>query len=100
MAASKLLEYFPFSSSVNPSFWNKLTEIKLDIDKLEESGKHIWGYYSNFVINNCGTPLFEVDSTSYNKYNFIRFFSNKFLLSFFLANFPIAMSVYLVTVYC
>ncbi|KAK4875920.1 hypothetical protein RN001_012342 [Aquatica leii] len=64
----KVLEYFPFNSSVNPSFWHKLTEIKLDIDKLNETNRHIWGYYSNLT-NHCKASLFEVDSTSFNVNN-------------------------------
>lgn len=67
MEKTKLLEYFPFSSSVNPSFWHKLTEIKLDIDKLNENSRKIWGFYSNLTFNACKVPLFEVDSTSFNR---------------------------------
>ncbi|KAF5281621.1 hypothetical protein FQR65_LT02941 [Abscondita terminalis] len=61
----KLLEYFPFNSSVNPSFWHKLTEIKLDVDKLNETSRQIWGYYTNLT-NNCAASFFEVDSMSFN----------------------------------
>ncbi|KAB0790475.1 hypothetical protein PPYR_15134 [Photinus pyralis] len=60
------LEYYPFSSTINPSFWHKLTEIKLDVDKLNEHNRPIWGYYSNLNLNKCKTSLFEVDSTSFN----------------------------------
>lgn len=60
------LEYYPFSSAINPSFWHKLTEIKLDVDKLNENNRPIWGYYSNLNLNKCKTSLFEVDSTSFN----------------------------------
>ncbi|KAK5645056.1 hypothetical protein RI129_006356 [Pyrocoelia pectoralis] len=66
MDTEKKLEYFPFNSTINPSFWHKLTEIKLDVDKLKENSRPIWGYYSNLKLNNFNTCLFEVDSTSFN----------------------------------
>ncbi|KAF5298118.1 hypothetical protein FQA39_LY02542 [Lamprigera yunnana] len=62
----RFLEYVPFSSSVNPSFWHKFTEIKLDIDKLNETERKIWGFYSNIMYPNIRASVFEIDSTSFN----------------------------------
>ncbi|CAG9815585.1 unnamed protein product [Phaedon cochleariae] len=64
------LSYVQLSSSINPSFWNKLSELKLDVFKLNEDGKDIWGYFPITVLivssTNCATPFLEVDSTSFN----------------------------------
>ncbi|KAK9871714.1 hypothetical protein WA026_014165 [Henosepilachna vigintioctopunctata] len=59
------LEFVPVSSSINPSFWNKLSEIKLNIDKLVEIEHHIWGYFSH-INDECKVPILEVNSTSFN----------------------------------
>lgn len=64
MGDKTLLEYIPFTSSINPSFWSKLTEIKLDVDKLEENQRKIWGYVS--MVGSQAQMLLEVDSTSFN----------------------------------
>lgn len=68
MDKSEKLLNVPFSSSVNPSFWSKLTEIKLDVDRLQENKRKIWGYFTN--VNVQFKPLMEVDSTSFNRYYF------------------------------
>ncbi|KAL3269883.1 hypothetical protein HHI36_008940 [Cryptolaemus montrouzieri] len=65
MSSSKL-EFLPISSSIDPSFWNKLYEIKLNVDKLNETHHSIWGYFSN-INNKSNVPLLEVNSTSFNK---------------------------------
>lgn len=61
-----ILEFVPFITSINPSFWNKLTEIKLNIDQLNENVHDIWGYYSNFAAQTTVGAVMEVDSTSFN----------------------------------
>lgn len=61
------LKFVQLSSSVNPSFWNKLTELKLNVDKLNETERHSWGYFSILRNNRVCTPLLEVDSTSFNE---------------------------------
>ena len=66
MEENKLLEFVPFKSCINPSFWHKLSEIKLNVDKLNEKVRKIWGYYSN-IEDKC---ILEVDSTSFNRYQF------------------------------
>ncbi|KAJ8918579.1 hypothetical protein NQ315_013084 [Exocentrus adspersus] len=60
------LTYVQLSTSINPSFWNKFTEIKLEVDKLGEIEHHIWGYY-NVIPQKHGINLLEVDSTSFNE---------------------------------
>ncbi|XP_030766946.1 ubiquitin-like modifier-activating enzyme ATG7 isoform X2 [Sitophilus oryzae] len=63
--ASKL-SYVQAVSSVNPSFWNKLTEIKLNVDKLSESPRPVWGYFTLLSKTTVNQPLIELDSTSFN----------------------------------
>ncbi|CAH0554782.1 unnamed protein product [Brassicogethes aeneus] len=60
------LTYVQLSSCVNPSFWNKLTELKLNVDKLDEASRNIWGYFTN-LNKDCVNSILEVDSTSYNE---------------------------------
>ncbi|KAJ8932784.1 hypothetical protein NQ314_014488 [Rhamnusium bicolor] len=62
------LSYVQLSSSINPSFWNKFTELKLNLDKLDETQHSIWGYFSIILANKeCTVPVLEVDSTSFNQ---------------------------------
>ncbi|KAI4461849.1 ubiquitin-activating enzyme e1 [Holotrichia oblita] len=60
------LQFVPFSSCINPSFWHKFTQLKLDVLKLDESTAKIWGYYTN--LDSQMKPIIEVDSTSFNNY--------------------------------
>lgn len=60
----KVVQYVPFKSFVHPSFWHSFTDIKLNIDKLEEAKKDIYGRYT--YREDVGT-VFEVDGTSFNK---------------------------------
>lgn len=64
MTDDSALKYSPFSSYVDPSFWHKLSQIKLDIDKLDEKVRPVWGSYTN--VNTVGLPSLHVDCTSYN----------------------------------
>ncbi|XP_071444046.1 ubiquitin-like modifier-activating enzyme ATG7 [Hetaerina americana] len=41
-----ILRYAPFSSVVAPGFWHNLSQLKLDVDRLSEYPRKIWGYYS------------------------------------------------------
>lgn len=59
------LQFVPFSSSINPSFWFKLSQLKLDVIKLDETATKIWGYSSNLQSHN--KAILEVDSTSFNR---------------------------------
>jgi ubiquitin-like modifier-activating enzyme ATG7 len=59
------LQYSPFNSSVDPSFWHKLSHVKLDIDRLEEKVRPIWGHYSN-AIPPVLTSYLYVECSAYN----------------------------------
>ncbi|GAB0099224.1 Ubiquitin-like modifier-activating enzyme ATG7 [Sergentomyia squamirostris] len=61
---SEILQYTPFTSFVNPSFWHKLAENKINVDRLSDSAKTICGFYSNVDAINC---LVEVDCTAFNE---------------------------------
>ncbi|KAF9422491.1 hypothetical protein HW555_001889 [Spodoptera exigua] len=60
----EIIQYVPFMSFVHPSFWHSLTEMKLDVDKLNETTKQIWG---RFTYRSDIGAVFEVDGTSFNK---------------------------------
>lgn len=60
------LQYVNFSSLINPSFWHKLTQLKLDVDKLDETERHIWASL-NFSDSSTQHLYIEVDSTSFNE---------------------------------
>lgn len=62
----KILQYNTFSSFIDPGFWHKFTQIKLDIDKLEGQRKKIWGRYRGDIGN-----FFEVDCTAFNRYEYL-----------------------------
>jgi len=40
-----ILQFTPFSSLVQPSFWHKLTELKIDVLKLSEEAVPLRGSY-------------------------------------------------------
>ncbi|KAI8434362.1 hypothetical protein MSG28_012421 [Choristoneura fumiferana] len=61
---SEIIQYVPFMSFVHPSFWHTLTEVKLEVDKLNETVKQINGRFT--YREDIGT-VFEVDGTSFNK---------------------------------
>ncbi|CAH2982114.1 unnamed protein product [Chilo suppressalis] len=60
---TEIIQYVPFMSFVHPSFWHTLTEQKLDIDKLNENSKQIFG---RFTYRSDLGSIFEVDGTSFN----------------------------------
>ncbi|KAF4525803.1 hypothetical protein B566_EDAN009911 [Ephemera danica] len=48
MDVAKLLQQFSrLSSAVEPSFWHKLCQLKLDVDRLEEPERNVWGHYDD-----------------------------------------------------
>ncbi|XP_013183653.2 ubiquitin-like modifier-activating enzyme ATG7 [Amyelois transitella] len=61
---NEIIQYVPFMSFVHPSFWHTLTEVKLDVDKLNEPTKQIFG---RFTYRQDIGPVFEVDGTSFNR---------------------------------
>lgn len=44
---TKKLQFAPFSSFLDPGFWHKLSENKLNVYGLDESAKCIYGFYFN-----------------------------------------------------
>ncbi|XP_075979519.1 autophagy-related 7 [Anticarsia gemmatalis] len=60
----EIIQYVPFMSFVHPSFWHSLTEMKLNVDKLNETSKQVFGRYT--PRDDIGA-VFEVDGTSFNK---------------------------------
>lgn len=60
----EIIQYVPFMSFVHPSFWHTLTELKLDVDKLNETTKQVYGRFS---YRGDIAAVFEVDGTSFNK---------------------------------
>lgn len=72
----EVLQYVPFKSFVQASFWHKLAEIKIDVDKLSDGPREIYGYYTNANAKEC---LFEVDYSAFNseftpmKFNYTSF---------------------------
>ncbi|CAD7013663.1 unnamed protein product [Ceratitis capitata] len=63
MASNVVLQYAPLQSFVNPTFWHKLSEIKLNHDRLSDAPKPIYGYYTNFNAKAC---LLETDYSAFN----------------------------------
>lgn len=61
-----LLKFAPFKSQVDPTFWQRLTKVKLENDKLSENVHQIWGYYSNKKPEGQN-QLFSVDASSFNE---------------------------------
>lgn len=57
-------KFVPFQSFVHPSFWFKLAEHKLNIDRLDDSVKSIFGYYGNSNVQHC---ISEVDYSAFNQ---------------------------------
>jgi Ubiquitin-like modifier-activating enzyme ATG7 N-terminus len=44
----KVFQYVQFKSMVSPDFWYKLVEVKLDIEKLDEEKRKIFGVNLKF----------------------------------------------------
>lgn len=64
MANPNVFQYKSFSSFVHPSFWHKLAELKIDVDRLNDSRKEINGFFTNSDATHC---LLEVDCTAFNQ---------------------------------
>ncbi|XP_025423937.1 ubiquitin-like modifier-activating enzyme ATG7 isoform X2 [Sipha flava] len=67
-----LLRFQPFSSCLDPNFWFKVCQLKLDVDKLEEVHRSLIGYYdsksSPFVSLDCSSFNQEVNYETSSKY--------------------------------
>lgn len=62
------MQFVPFASFVSPSFWHKLAELKIDVDRLEDVARQVHGYFSNTAEIGAGKSLLEVDYAAFNKY--------------------------------
>ena len=72
----EIVKFEPFSSLLHPTFWHKLTQLKLDVLQLDESAISITGEFS-FDCKEGFPPQFIVDYTSFDEnpnYSYGRFF--------------------------
>lgn len=65
MSEQKIFQFQPFSSFVSPTFWHKLAELKIDVDRLSDARKTINAFYTNSDVSHC---LLETDATSFNRF--------------------------------
>lgn len=59
-----IFQFKMLDSFVSPSFWHKLAEIKIDIDRLNDGPRPINGFYIN---SDAMHSLLETDATSFNR---------------------------------
>lgn len=59
-----VLQFTPFKSVIDPTFWFKLGELKLDVIRLDDAEIQIHGHYTN---SNVPTCLMEFDYSAFNK---------------------------------
>lgn len=69
MTEPKIFQFQPFSSFVSPTFWHKLAELKIDVDRLNDDRKPIFGFYTNSDVTHC---LLETDATSFNRFVYLK----------------------------
>lgn len=60
-----LLRFEPLSSCLDPNFWFKVSQLKLEVDKLDEVQRPLIGYYSS-----KSAPYLSLDCSSFNQYIF------------------------------
>lgn len=63
----KWLQFLPFSSVVETTFWHKLTQLKIDVYALKEEPIEISGYYNNHTAIRL-PACFNIDYSSFDKY--------------------------------
>lgn len=61
-----LLRFQPMSSCLDPNFWFKVCQLKLDVDKLDEVHRSLFGYYDS-----KSSPYISLDCSSFNQYVFL-----------------------------
>ena len=69
----KLLQFLPFSSVVESTFWHKLSQLKIDVYALKDEPVDITGYYSNHTAPRLPACL-NVDYSSFEKYMYLSMF--------------------------
>jgi hypothetical protein len=62
-----LLQFLPFSSVVESSFWHKLSQLNIDVYALKDEPVDIAGYFSNHPAARLPACL-NVDHSSFDKY--------------------------------
>lgn len=65
--AENIFKFVPMESFINPTFWYKLAELKIDVDRLNDAKKRIFGQYTNLNCSN-NQCFNSVDSSSFNEY--------------------------------
>jgi len=64
-----LLQFQPFSSAIDVTFWNELSKRKLAIYKLDESKVPIFGHYGSAVTEQAPSHLcLSMDSFNLDNY--------------------------------
>ncbi|GMM33194.1 Atg7 protein [Saccharomycopsis crataegensis] len=63
------LKFVPFHSSVDSSFFQKLSELKLDKFKLDTSSQVILAYYNIKLFTKNSAPLINVSGTSFENHS-------------------------------
>ncbi|VVC38452.1 Ubiquitin-like modifier-activating enzyme Atg7, N-terminal,Ubiquitin-like modifier-activating enzyme [Cinara cedri] len=56
------LKFVPFSSTLDPAFWFKVSEFKMEVDKLDEVYRPLIGYYDSKE-----SPYLTLDCSSFNQ---------------------------------
>uniref|UniRef100_A0A182M647 Autophagy-related protein 7 n=1 Tax=Anopheles culicifacies TaxID=139723 RepID=A0A182M647_9DIPT len=59
----RTLKFLPLRSFINSDFWHKYAEIKIDIDRLDDSGRPIYG---TLALNSGKCTMLEVACSSFN----------------------------------
>ncbi|XP_052894963.1 uncharacterized protein LOC128302231 [Anopheles moucheti] len=61
--AHRTLKFIPLRSFIHNDFWHKYAEIKIDIDRLDDSGRPIYG---TIALNTAKSAMLEVACSSFN----------------------------------
>uniref|UniRef100_A0A182RPJ7 Autophagy-related protein 7 n=1 Tax=Anopheles funestus TaxID=62324 RepID=A0A182RPJ7_ANOFN len=60
---NRTLKFLPLHSFIHNDFWHKFAEIKIDIDRLDDSGRPIYG---TIALNTGKSTMLEVACSSFN----------------------------------
>ena len=61
-----LLQFLPFSSVAETTFWHKLTQLKIDVYALKDEPVEIVGHYGNHTAAKL-PACFNIDYNSFEK---------------------------------